>query len=205
MKGPRGRAGGRTERRDPAAGHPVRDASGRTRPVGARRVGIDTAGSASITPRGSTCHTRRVPFESWFRRRSRLHPTGVRARGGSWRSGGARCAAGGAPLRPTGAAAGVLLERLPPARLPLPPVDEHSTVTCADTPSTAPLHRATSRERSHAVREPDALVGGRRDTAGRASRCAARSPGRRARERAGMSGSCRMCPGHVARARCSVA
>ncbi len=35
-------------------------------------------------------------------------------------------------------------------------------------PATAPLHRATSRERSHAVREPDALVGGRRDTTGRA-------------------------------------
>ena len=35
-------------------------------------------------------------------------------------------------------------------------------------PSAAPLHRATSRERSHAVRQPDALVGGRRDTAGRA-------------------------------------
>jgi hypothetical protein len=34
--------------------------------------------------------------------------------------------------------------------------------------STSPLRRATSRERSHAVREPDALVGGRRDTSGRA-------------------------------------
>jgi hypothetical protein len=35
-------------------------------------------------------------------------------------------------------------------------------------PSTAPLRRATTRERSHALREPDAIVGGRRDTSARA-------------------------------------
>ncbi len=37
-----------------------------------------------------------------------------------------------------------------------------------DRPSKEPMRRATSRERSHAVREPDAIVGGRRDTFARA-------------------------------------
>ena len=74
-----------------------------------------------------------------------------------------------------GAAAGLLLERLPSARVPppargrLPVAPPPPRPPHADhTPSAAPLRRASSRERSHAVREPDALVGGRRDTSGRA-------------------------------------
>jgi len=66
--------------------------------------------------------------------------------------------------------------------------------------STPPLRRATSRERSHAVREPDALVGGRRDTAGRAvTLCGAFARPARQRQRghvqfvSDVPWSCRSC------------
>ena len=87
---------------------------------------------------------------------------------GSWRSGGVQSAA--APRTGTHARDGHgSTARTPAGSVPTAAGATSATALTASTRrSMAPLRRATSRERSHAVREPDVLVGGRRDTSGRA-------------------------------------
>ena len=105
------------------------------------------------------------------------------------------------PLRPTGPAQGLLLERLPTAGVPL---SSRRSIAI-----TVRRRRRYNGRRAVNVRTPCASP--TRSSADDAtppvarSRCAARSPDRRARGEAGTSGSCQMFPGHVARARNSVA
>jgi hypothetical protein len=149
---------------------------------------------------GHRCHTRRVPFESWFRG---VHGAahGRTTPGGSWRSGGARSVVGRLTATPARAARGCTARTLVASA----PIASAVTITSI----ISPRRRHYNGRQAESAPTPCAnpMLSSADDTTPQdaRSRCAAHSPDRRARDHTVTSDSLRMFPGHVARARDSVA
>ena len=160
-----------------------------------RETRVEHCGS----PHPSRCHTRLVPLASWFHGdHDTLHGPTTRASRGALVV--PRLRSRRTPLRPTG----------PPRSTARTPADSGRTAVVARSIAiTVRRRRRYNGQRVVNVRTPCASpTCSSADVATppvARSRCAARSPVRRARGETGTSGSCQMFPGHVARARNSVA